>query len=371
MRKKILIVTAHPDDETLWFSSIILRNDCDVVCVTCGDGKVIAKKRRDELTAAARLLGVKNISVLNYRDKFLHRLDVKQLERDLKKFRHKQYEAIYTHSPFGDTNEHLHHQDISYVVHKVFPRVKSIAWNIYPDEIYTLRPEEFTLKKYIMGTVYHREYKRLKTSYEVSSVEKFVELSRESVEIYYWAIANFGDRHQLLGRKYENIWGYDLSPYEIERHAGILTLLEKTATKSLLEIGASEGILTEKLAEKVKKLDCVETAPVYVSKLKTKGYRVVEKYDTEKYDTVLVASVLEYMEKPVSFLSGLKSQYVIVEVINTSYMKSVAYTLRKRYKMYAKILILPRWEKMYRQGKKEKMEVYKLGAQIFLFGPNK
>lgn len=370
MKNRTLIVTAHPDDETLWFSSITMRKECDLVCVTCGSNSRESVIRETELRQAAHILNIKNLYILKYNDIFRQRLDVAKLKNDLEKLKLNSYREVYTHGPFGDTNEHFHHQDVCYAVNMVFESVKCTAWNIYPDEVNTLTSAEYALKKSIMGTIYFREYKKLKSTYELSSIEKFVSLSRDSIEIFYWAIANFGDRHEVLGKKFRNIWGYDLSPYEIERHGAIVKLASSVKPRKIIEIGSGEGYLTDKLATISTKISCVEKAPIYVSTLREKGYTVIKSFDSSKFDLVVIASVLEYIDNPEDFLRSIKSKYIIVETIKSEYLKKVVSILKKKYSLIKKISVLPRWEKMYHGNKTEKMEVYRLGADVYLFGPH-
>lgn len=367
MKKKTLVITAHPDDETLWFSSVILRKQCDVLCVTCGANQKESEIRELELRQAAQLLGVGNIKILRYPDIFKQRLDIRKLERDFRRVVIDNYSEVYTHGPFGDTNEHFHHQDICYVAHKVFDNVKCTAWNLYPDEVNQLTKEEYRLKKAIMGTVYEREFKKLKPAYEISSVEKFVSLSKDSVEIFYWAIANFGDRHEMLGQKYHDIWGYGASPYELERHQTIASLAASVTPTNILEIGAGEGFLTNKLAAIASTVDCVEKAPVYKKVLKKRGYKVVDKYDSSHYNLTVIASVLEYMDDPEIFLRGIESEYIIVDTIMSKSLRRMVMSLKDRYSLQKVAAVEPRWESMYHGKKKEKMETYRLGANIYLF----
>ena len=53
---RVLVVCAHPDDETLWFSSVLARYHTDVICVTCGwDDDTRARRQR---RGGRRTLGV-------------------------------------------------------------------------------------------------------------------------------------------------------------------------------------------------------------------------------------------------------------------------------------------------------------------------
>uniref|UniRef100_A0A0N5B776 N-acetylglucosaminylphosphatidylinositol deacetylase n=1 Tax=Strongyloides papillosus TaxID=174720 RepID=A0A0N5B776_STREA len=75
---RILIVTAHPDDETMFFSPTIrdlvnTNNDVYILCVTSGDFYGQGRERKKELVNAVKKLGVKQGNVLvmdltNYKD---------------------------------------------------------------------------------------------------------------------------------------------------------------------------------------------------------------------------------------------------------------------------------------------------------------
>src|SRR6266567_7296543 len=66
---------------------------------------------------------------------------------------------------------------------------------------------------------------------------------RAAVDIFYWGIANFGDHHQYLGSRYEDVWGFGTSPYETERQRLIARLAATTRPRRILEVGAAEGHL--------------------------------------------------------------------------------------------------------------------------------
>jgi LmbE family N-acetylglucosaminyl deacetylase len=372
--QKILVVCAHPDDETLWFSSVALRNSCDLVCVTCGS-PMDQEICRNSLERATRLLGYETVTVLDHPDisvnqirdlDHIKRLDLKKLEEDLLPFARRGYRCVYTHGPYGEVNEHPHHQDVAYVVRKMFPSVKMIAWNLFPDEVNQLSSPEYTLKKTIMGTVYYNEYCKLKKTYQVSPTESFIELSAESVELYYWSIANFGDHHALLGNRFVDMWGYRYSPYERERHARIVELARQAQPSSILELGAHEGVLSEQLS-KLGKLSCTETSLPHRKVLQSKGFRLIDKVDSAPFDLVVLASVLEYCEKPEEILKKLRSQFVIVSTIMGHSFDKVAAILGKYYKVVSHQVVVPRWESMFHGCVKEKLEVYRLGADVVLY----
>jgi LmbE family N-acetylglucosaminyl deacetylase len=361
---KRLVVVAHPDDEVLWFISVLLRHNCDVICVTNGRDDRDRVHREPAFRKSMSLLGVESCWNLNYPDESA-RLDVLQLAADLKPFSNRRYDLVFTHSPFGETFEHSHHQDVCYAVHQTFENVRSVAWNAFPEIVNALTPSEYALKKYLLGTVYHNEYRSLKRTYPVLSVETFVEYSREAVDIFYWSIANGGNNHERLA-KYDDFWGFQSSEYERERHQAILDFVAPTCPRTILEYGSCEGVLTRNLSL-IAETHCVETAPTYVAKLAARGFKVVQSPRSEDYDTAVVASFVEYLDSPRQFLSSLRSQHLVVQVGLGSELDNDMLTLLPHYELSSQSVVHPRWENLVWGGKSENLPIYRVGARVYLF----
>lgn len=363
-----LIIIAHPDDEALWFSSVLLRRDCEVILVTCGDIKRRYEERKKDFEKSMKLFGVNKYTILFHNDKS-GRLNLEKLRVDLKKFSNKKYEAIYTHGIYGETYNHPHHQDVSYIVHEIFDnqKVYSVSWNLFPDKVNLLEKEEYNFKRYVMGTIYETEYEKLQDAYEISPIEKFIELTFEEVEVYYWACANFGDHHDYLS-KYKDFWGFSSSPYEIERHNLILNLIKKIPCNKILEVGAYDGALTKKLSENYN-VDCIEKSPIYKKILKQKGFFLCEDEPIySDYDLVLFAQVLEYMENWEEYLSKVNSNYILIDIIpSKKRMQKIKKILLKKYNLFCEDYLLPLWEPMYINAKKKKLNIYRMGSNVILF----
>ena len=360
-----LVIVAHPDDEVLWFYSVLARDVCDVVVVTNGRDEADRSFRLPAFRRAMVELGVRTYWMWQYPDT-QERLDVESLTRDLGTLKEQGYSSVYTHSPYGEVYEHKHHQDVSYAVHQVFRDVHSVSWNAFPTMIRTLSRPEFDHKRHLMGTVYGLEYRLLKSAYPLSAVEAFSTFSKESVEIFYWSTANFGDAHERLGRRFPDFWGFRRSAYERERHEAITRLVRALAPKSILEFGACEGVLSSKLLE-VAPVTCVEKAPVYRELLSKEGYTLIDEPETDRFDVAVVASFLEYLTSPHEFLRTLRSRGLVVETIAGSKTDNMLCETLSDYGLISETMIEPRWEGIEWGDTTEELGIYRLGAHVCAF----
>lgn len=139
MKKTIVAVFAHPDDEAFGPAGTIYKlakdNDVFIVCATNGDAgthedpkkqREIGRVRAEELRQSAKLLGVKQVFFLGLKDGALsnnlyHRLADK-IEEKLITLK---ADTILTFEPRG-VSGHLDHIAISFVSHYVFNKVNSV-----------------------------------------------------------------------------------------------------------------------------------------------------------------------------------------------------------------------------------------------------
>jgi hypothetical protein len=360
-----LIVVAHPDDEVLWFSSILSRRRCEVICVTSGRDADDTRERRAAFSECMKAYNVSRYWFLQHLDG-PGRLDVERLILDLLPWSLRDYAAVYTHGPFGEFHEHKHHQDVCYAVHQAFDRVVSISWNAFPTIVNKLSLEEFEKKRRSLGTTYHVEYRNIKTMYPISAVEAFARFPKAAVEGFYWGFANSGDHHQRLGRKSEDFRGFRSSEYELERHAAIARLAAMVRPAAILEYGSCEGILTRQLMA-IAPVSCVEKAPAYRDRLAAQGFAVVDMPDPARYDLAVVASLLEYLEAPEQFLKAMRSDFLLVEVIVNSRLDRTLRDILRDYELIEETVITPRWDALQWGDNSDQLpSVYRPGAHIYL-----
>lgn len=184
---KALVVSAHPDDETLFFGGLILQKKYDwtVICITDGNADGLGNIRQRQFGQACRLLGVKNYACLQFPDNFRKRLSLSKIISALHGLG--RFDVVFTHDILGEYG-HPHHQDVSYAVHKAFEKtapVFSTAYNILPDIQISLRAKDFGTKTKILATVYTGETRRFLHFLPATSSEGFSRISHGEVEALY------------------------------------------------------------------------------------------------------------------------------------------------------------------------------------------
>jgi N-acetylglucosaminylphosphatidylinositol deacetylase len=67
--KNILIITAHPDDECMFFSPTILNltlcNNVKLLCLSKGNAEGLGSKRSDELLASCKQLNIAHVDIID------------------------------------------------------------------------------------------------------------------------------------------------------------------------------------------------------------------------------------------------------------------------------------------------------------------
>lgn len=157
--KKIVCIFAHPDDEAFGPGGTIAYfcQKCEVyeICVTNGDAgrnKKLGEIRKKELQASAKILGVKNVTFLEFHDGELNNANYHKVTDSIKKILKKiKPDTIMTFAQNG-VSGHLDHVAVSMECSYLFEHVSFIKNIMY----FT---QQKTVKK-IIGKhyfVYHPE----------------------------------------------------------------------------------------------------------------------------------------------------------------------------------------------------------------------
>lgn len=213
---KLLVVTAHPDDECLFFGGLLLERarqgwETEVFCVTNTGKSRREQQRRRELKSAARALGVKKIYFGGLVDEYRKRLDPKKIVAALAEQLASSPDEVFTHGTLGEYG-HPHHQDVSWAVLNYFRGpVFGVAHHIAGDLQLNLSPQQVEIKTRVLTETYGEEFFRFFNVLPARDQESFYLMDRPEAETLYQHIAH---RKKLALR-------------HLRRHAPLVPLLKK------------------------------------------------------------------------------------------------------------------------------------------------
>jgi hypothetical protein len=221
IEKYNLVVVAHPDDESIFFSGLIQRQKkypWRVICLTDGNADGKGAGRKKDFVRACQALKVADIEWWGYPDHYETRLPVNEISEYLKSLPPPQ--AIFTHGPLGEYG-HPHHQDASYAVHKAFTDeipIYSVAYNTLPEIRIQLTAKEYRLKTKILSEVYGSETSRFLNLLPATSTEGFIRVTHQEVQsLYQFLICS--SKRKKLNTKELKIYKW-LAKY-LEKHKGL------------------------------------------------------------------------------------------------------------------------------------------------------
>lgn len=184
--KSVLIIVAHPDDETLWAGGTLLNNplwDCFIISLC----------RKNDADRAPKFYNVLNVlkakGIMGNLDDEpeqtpLNTNDIQQIIEDL--LPKTDFDLIITHNLMGEYTRHLRHEEVSIAVFSLWLEDKitaQVLWTFaYEDNnkaylpkaveqahIYNVLPKAIWLKKYDLMT---QTYGFKKDSWEAKTTPK-------------------------------------------------------------------------------------------------------------------------------------------------------------------------------------------------------
>lgn len=168
--KEILVIIAHPDDETIWAGGALLKTKVKKTIISlCRKND---KDRAPKFEKACKILNSKGyMSDLDDSEEGYYKKNSEQdvIKRVLKITKNKKYDYLYTHGKNGEYG-HIRHMEVHRIVNKMLDRgllyAKKVFFfsykkrgeicNINPnaDMLIKLKEPEFKMKKRVIQKIY-------------------------------------------------------------------------------------------------------------------------------------------------------------------------------------------------------------------------
>jgi LmbE family N-acetylglucosaminyl deacetylase len=200
--KKTVLIVAHPDDEVIFFSSILeyYSQEIHVLCLTDGNADNRGKERALEFKKSMDCFAIKSSCHETLPDRYDEPLCLDDLRKIILENIDHKTERIFTHGPFGEYG-HPHHIQASLIAHEISkeknltvftPNVLDLPREIsfYSSKDETEINKVWKKKLLVLEDIYKKEYQRFVTLVPPRCKETFLESDDETIEILNYLVRN-------------------------------------------------------------------------------------------------------------------------------------------------------------------------------------
>ena len=112
MKKKVLVIVAHPDDETIWMGGLLLKGKDNWNTTIISLCRKDDKDRAPKFKKVCKIFKAKSF-MSDLEDENLNKIPISEVTKRIKKYANKNYDYVFTH---GKNGEYGHKRHIN--VHK-------------------------------------------------------------------------------------------------------------------------------------------------------------------------------------------------------------------------------------------------------------
>ncbi len=168
MKKKVLVIVAHPDDEIIWMGGTLLMNKDKWNTTIVSLCRKNDPDRAPKFKKVCKILNAKN-SISDLEDEKLQGIENKEIIKRIKKFAGKRWDLLFTHGKNGEYG-HNRHKEIHQAINKMLEKGNLSSENVFffsylkkgksckpdkkADKKIKLNKDYFNKKKQIMEKIY-------------------------------------------------------------------------------------------------------------------------------------------------------------------------------------------------------------------------